>query len=324
MKRRDFISLLGSAAAWPLAARAQQAIPVIGFLNSSSPNAMASLLKSFREGLGEQGYAEGRNVHIAFRWAEGRYDRLPALAAELVQDQVKVIAASGGLPSALAVKSATDTIPIVFIASDPVQSGLVTSLNRPGGNVTGVSPLSTFLTAKRLGLLHDLVPTAAVIGVLANPAYPTVESQARDAEEAARPLGLEIHVVKASTDRDFEPAFASLVQRRVGAFLVATDLYLLTKAPLIVEFAARNNLPVIYDHRDYALAGGLMSYGPSFSDSYRLAGVYTGRILKGEKAGDLPIIQGTKFEFVINLKTAKSQGIAFPPGLLAIADEVIE
>jgi putative ABC transport system substrate-binding protein len=326
MKRREFIAALGGGAAWPLAARAQQqpAIPVIGFLNSSSPSAIAERLASFRQGLREHGYVEGQNVHLAFRWAEGGYDRLPALAAELVQNQVKVIAASGGLPSALAAKAATNTTPIVFIASDPVRSGLVGSLNRPGGNLTGVSPLSALLTAKRLGLLHDLAPMATVIAVLANPAYPDETSQVKEAEEAAHTLGLQIHVVNTSSERDFEAAFARLAQLHVGALLVTADPFFSGRRKLIAEFAARHMLPAIYSQREDAVDGGLMSYGPDFADAYRLAGSYTGRVLKGEKPADLPVLQSTKFKFVINLKTARASGLTFPPGLLAIADEVIE
>ena len=325
MRRRQFITLLGGAAAWPFAARGEQlATPVIGFLNSASQSTNESILASFRQGLQEYGYVEGQNVHLAFRWAEGRYDRLPALAAELVQNQVKVIAATGGLPSALAAKAATKTIPIVFITSDPVQSGLVASLNRPGGNLTGVSPLSAFLTAKRLGLLHDLVSTAGTIAVLANPAYPDMASQVKDAEEAAHTLGLQIHVVNATNERDFEAALSGLAQLRVGALLVTADLFLLGKRELIIEFAARHMLPTIYQQREFVVDGGLMSYGPDFADAYRLAGNYTGRVLKGEKPADLPILQSTKFEFVVNLKSAKALGLTFPPGLLAIADKVIE
>jgi len=305
--------------------RAQQRVPVIGFLNSASQSTLAeSGLAFFRQGLKEYGYVEGQNVHLAFRWAEGRYDRLPALAAELVQNQVRVIAATGGLPSALAAKAATKTIPIVFIASDPVQSGLVASLNRPGGNLTGVSPLSAFLTAKRLSLLHDLVPTATTIAVFANPAYPDMASQVKDAEEAAHALGLQIHVVNASNERDFDAALSRLAQLRVGALVVTADLFLLAKRDLIVEFAAHHILPGIYQQREFAVDGGLMSYGPDFADAYRLAGNYTGRVLKGEKPGDLPVQQPTKFELVINLKTAKALGLSVPETLLATADEVIQ
>jgi putative ABC transport system substrate-binding protein len=321
--RRETITLLGGVAAWPLAASAQQpAIPVIGFLNSSSPNATTERLVSFRQGLREHSYVEGQNVHLAFRWAEGGYDRLPALAAELVQNRVNVIAASGGLASAVAAKAATNVIPIVFVASDPVRSGLVASLNRPGGNLTGVSPLSALLTSKRLSLLHDLVPMATTIGVLANPAYPDT-FQVKEAVEAARTLGMQIHLVNASSERDFEGALAS-VAGRAGALLVTADPFLRSRGKLIAEFAARHTVPAIYSEREDAVEGGLMSYGPDFADAYRLAGNYTGRVLKGEKPGDLPVLQSTKFEFVINLKTAKALGLTFPPGLLAIADEVIE
>jgi ABC-type uncharacterized transport system substrate-binding protein len=325
LRRREFIAGLGGAAVWPLAVGAQQPVlPVIGFLNSSSPSAIEERLTSFRQGLREYGYVEGQNVHLAFRWAEGGYDRLPALATELVQNQVKVIAASGGLPSALAAKAPTNAIPIIFIASDPVRSGLVGSLNRPGGNLTGVSPLSAELTAKRLGLLHDLVPMAKTIGVLANPAYPAMASEVNEAEKAARTLGLQIHVVNASSERDFEAALATLASMRAGALLVAADPFLMGRRKLIVEFAARHMLPAIYQEREDAVDGGLMSYAPNFRDAYRLAGNYTGRVLKGEKPADLPVLQSTRFEFVLNLKTAKALDLTVAPGLLAIADEVIE
>jgi putative ABC transport system substrate-binding protein len=324
MKRRDFITLLGGAAAWPLAARAQQpAMPVIGFLNNSSPNGVAEWVESFRQGLREHGYIEGQNVHIAFRWAEDRYDRLPALAAELVHNQVNVIVATGGLPAAFAAKAATAATPIVFIASDPVQAGLVASLNRPGGNLTGVSPLGALLSAKRIGLLHDAVPTARVIGVLVKP-YPNLDEQMKDAEDAARTLGLQIQVVNVSSERELDSAFANLVQRRIGALLLSADVFWMTQRDLIVELAVRHALPMMSHQREVVAAGGLMSYGPSFADAYRLAGVYTGRILKGEKPAELPIMQPTKFEFVINLKTAKALGLTMPLGVLAIADKVIE
>jgi putative ABC transport system substrate-binding protein len=330
MRRRAVIRLLGGAAAaasisWPLAARAQQAaIPVIGWLSTASPNAYAGRVVAFRQGLKEAGYVEGQNVHIAFRWAEGRYDQLAALAAELVQSHVAVIAATGGLPSAVAAKAATATIPIAFIGSDPVRSGLVASLNRPGGNLTGVSPLSALLEAKRLELLHELVPTAAVIGVLLNPSYTDVDFQSKDIEEAARTLGLQLRVVDASSERDIDAAFASLVQQRAGALLVQGDPFFNSRREQIVALAARHALPAMYGGLEDAAAGGLMSYAPSFTDAYRLVGAYTGRLLKGEKPADLPIIQSTKFEFVINLKTARDLGLALPAGVLARADEVIE
>jgi putative ABC transport system substrate-binding protein len=326
VKRREFITLLGgAAAAWPLAVSAQQpAMPVVGFLNSSSPNAVAEWVESFRQGLREHGYIEGQNVHIAFRWAEDRYDRLAGLAGELVRNQVKVIVATGGLPAAFAAKAATTATPIVFVASDPVQAGLVASLNRPGGNLTGVSPLGALLSAKRIGLLHDVVPKATVIGALVNPAYPNLDVQLKDAEEAALTLGLQIQVANVSSERELDAAFADLVQRRIGAILLSADVFWMTQRDLIAELAARHALPMMSHQREVVAAGGLMSYGPSFADAYRQAGVYTGRILKGEKPADLPIMQPTKFEFSINLKTAKMLGLTIPAGILAIADELIE
>jgi putative ABC transport system substrate-binding protein len=325
MRRREFITLISGAAAWPVAARAQQpAIPVIGWLSSASPSAFAERVVAFRQGLREAGYIEGENVHIAFRWAEGRYDRLPALAAELVQSKVGVIAASGGLPSAVAAKAATATIPIAFIASDPVRSGLVASLNRPGGNLSGVSPLSALLEAKRLGLLRELVPSAAVIGVLSNPNYSDVDIQLNDIQEAARTLGQQIRVVNASSERDIDAGIASIVQQRAGALLVQSDPFFTIRREQIVALTARYALPAIYGGREFAAAGGLVSYAPSFTEAYRLLGIYTGRILKGEKPAELPIIQSTKFEFVLNLKTAKAIALDIPPTLLARADEVIE
>jgi ABC-type uncharacterized transport system substrate-binding protein len=328
MRRREFVSLLGgAAAAWPIAARAQQpSVPVIGHLSSVSPNTYVDRLAAFRQGLKDAGYTEGQSVHIAFRWAEGQYARLPALAAELVQARAAVIVTTGGLPSALAAKSATATLPIVFVASDPVRSGLVTSLNRPTGNLTGVSPMSTLLEAKRLGLLHDLVLSGTVIGVLANPNYPDSGFQLNDVQEAARALGLQLYVANASSDSENEvdTAFASLVQKQIGALFVVDDLFLSSRHEQIAALAARYALPAMYPGREYVAGGGLASYGPSFTDAYRQAGIYTGRILKGEKPMDLPVMQSTKFEFVINLKTAKALGLTIPPGVLAIADEVIE
>jgi len=326
MRRREFITLLGgAAAAWPIVAHAQQpAMPVIGFLNSSSPNAVAEWVESFRQGLREQGYIEGQNVHIAFRWAEDHYDRLAGLAGELVRNNVKVIVATGGLPAAFAAKAATTAIPIVFVASDPVQAGLVASLSRPGGNLTGVSPLGALLSAKRIGLLHDMVPKATVIGVLVNPTYPNVDVQLKETEEAARTLGLQIQVANIRSERDLDATFASLVQRRIGALLLSADVFWMTQRGLIAELVARHALPIMSHQREVVAAGALMSYGPSFADAYRQAGVYTGRIFKGEKPADLPIMQPTKFEFVINLNTAKTLGLSVPPTLLGIADVVIE
>jgi len=325
--RREFIAALGGTAfAWPLAARAQQPpMPVIGFLNPASPDTYAQQLAAFRQGLSEAGYVEGHNAAIEYRWANGQYDRLPGLAADLVRREVTVIAATGGDVSALAAKAATTTIPIVFnSSSDPVKVGLVTSLNRPSGNLTGVSILTAELVPKRLELLCEVVPNAVVIAFLVNPARPTVKSETRDVQMAARALGREIVVLNANTERDFDPAFAALVQRHSGALLVAPDNFFNTRRDQIVALAARHGVPAIYARREFVAAGGLMSYDASLGDAYRLVGVYTGKILKGAKPGDLPIQQQAKVEFRINLKTAKTLGLTIPIPLLGRADEVIE
>ena len=311
--------------AWPFAVRAQQATtPLIGFLSSRSPNESEALGAAFRQGLAEGGYAEGQNVHLAFRWAEGRYDRLPELAAELVKAQVAVIASVGGSVSALAARSATTTIPIVAVTTDPVKHGLVTSFNRPGGNITAVSPSSTLLSAKRLELLRQLVPAATVIGVLLNPTFPDSETQLEDVKGAAATIGAQIRVVNASSEHEIDAAFANLSQQRIGALVSGVDPFFDTRRDQIVALAAHYAVPTIYGQRPYAVAGGLMSYAPSFSEAYREAGVYAGPILKGEKPADLPVVQPTKFELVINLKTAKALGLQVPIPMQLLADEVIE
>jgi putative tryptophan/tyrosine transport system substrate-binding protein len=327
LKRREFISLIGGAAAtWPLTARAQQApVPVVGYLHSGSPDPFAHLSAAFRRGLGETGYVEGRNVAIAYRWAEGKYDRLPALAADLVRSQVTVIAACATSAPGLAAKAATSTIPIVFqTGSDPVQDGLVASMNRPGRNVTGVSRLAVTIEPKRLELLHELSPKATVIGLLVNPTNPRSELVVQQIEEAARALGLRLHVLKASTEGELDGAFASLVQLAVGALLVAQEPSYLRWRDHILALAARHAIPAAYGDREYPAAGGLMSYDASLADSFRQVGVYVGRVLKGEKPADLPVMQPTKFELVLNLKTAKALGLTVPDKLLALADGVIE
>ena len=326
MKRREFITLLGSTAAgWPLLARAQQrAMPVIGFLNSTSADGYASYLAAFRQGLKEAGYIEGQNVAIEYRWAEGQYDRLPAMAGDLVRRQVTVIAATS-TPAAVAAKAATTTVPIVFTTGgDPINLGLVASLNRPGGNVTGVSNLISGLASKRLGLLRELLPATTVIASLVNPSFQDAESQLRDVEEAARALDLQPVVVRASSEREIETAFATMGQQGAGALLVTADPFFLAHCDQIVALAARGALPALYPVHDWAVAGGLMSYGTDFADSYRQAGIYVGRIVNGEKPGDLPVQRSTKFELVINLKTAKALGLMLPDKLLALADKVIE
>jgi len=326
MKRREFITLLGGAAiAWPLAARAQQAaMPVIGFLSFRSPESDVPMLAAFHQGLGEMGFVEGKNVAVEFRWGRGDYGSMPRLAGDLVRRQVSVIVTMGGEDSALAAKAATTTIPIVFVVgADPVQSGLVASLNRPGGNLTGTTSLMRAIGGKQLGLLHELVPKAAVIAVLADQNELTAAWQIADLQEAAHALGVKLLVLNVSTDDDLDTAFGAPI-RQAGAFLIATAPFFVTRADKIVALAARNGTPAMYPRREFSQAGGLASYGPSTSEAYRQLGIYAGRILKGEKPAELPVQQSTKFELVINLKTAKALGLEVPISMQLLADEVIE
>ena len=327
MKRREFIALVGGAAAtWPLAARAQQAsMPVIGFLASGLPDDQVNLVAATRQGLKEAGYIEGQNVTIEYRWAEGRYDRLPGLAAELVSLKVAVIIAAGGSDPGRAAKAATSTIPIVFItAADPVKTGLVASLNRPEGNVTGISMIGATLEAKRLELLHEVVPKASTIGVLINPKYPAAKIQAQEVQEATARLGVQLVLLNASTEQEVDAAFAAFVQQKAGALLACNDPFFGSYREKLAELALRHALPAMSFRREFAEVGGLLSYGAHFGDGYRQAGAYAGRILKGAKTTDLPVIQPTKFELVINLKTAKSLGLAISESFLLRADEILE
>jgi ABC-type uncharacterized transport system substrate-binding protein len=327
MKRREFIALLGSAAAtWPLVAHAQQpAMPVIGFLHSASSDTFRQQLDAFRQGLRDGGYIEGQNVAIEYRWAEGRFDRLPAMAADLVGQKVAVIAALGGNSSNLAAKAATNTIPVVFVSgSDPVKLGLVTSLSRPGGNITGISFFVADVVAKQLGLLRELVPRATTVALLLNPKSPEAQRQQPEAREAARELGLELRIHDAAAPSEIDQAFATMVQDGDGALIVGADPFFGSRVGQIVGLANGHRIPAMYYRSEYAVAGGLISYGTSITDAYRQAARYVARVLKGAKPSELPILQPTKFELVINLKTAKAIGITIPPGVLAIADEVIE
>jgi len=326
LKRREFITLLGSAAAlWPLTARAQQAVPVVGVLSAEWPNLFSDRLRAFHDGLRKTGYVEGRNLAIEYRWAEGRNDRLPALAAELVRRQVTVIVATS-TPAVLAARIATTTIPIVFfVAADPVKLGLVTSLSRPEGNLTGVITLNVEVAAKRLQLLHELVPTATIVALLVNPSNTALaETITKELEAAARTLGVQLHVLHASSERELDTAFATLVQLRAGALVIGADALFNSRSEQLAELTIRHRVPAIYQFREFVSTGGLMAYGSTVLDTYRPLGVYTGRILKGEKPAELPVQQATKVELVINMKTAKALGLTVPLPLIGRVDEVIE
>jgi ABC-type uncharacterized transport system substrate-binding protein len=328
--RREFIALIGGGslllAVKVKRARGQQlAVPVIGFLSSASPDSYATRLRAFRQGLKEAGYVEGQNLEIEYRWTEGQYNRLPELAAELVHRQVAVIVAGGGTPSAVAAKAATTTIPIVFaVAVDPIKTGLVASLSRPGGNLTGVTNLNVEVGQKRLELLHELLPTATIIAVLVNPTSPTTEPFLRALQPAARALGLQLHVLNASTDRDFDTVFATLGRLRAGALVISPDLFFNTRVEQLAALSLRHAVPAIHQYRPFVAAGGLMSYASDETEYYRLVGIYAGKILKGDKPADLPVVQSTKVELIINLKTARALGLTVPLPLLGRADEVIE
>jgi putative ABC transport system substrate-binding protein len=324
--RRAFIAMLGGAAAWPVVARGQQpAMPVIGFFSSRSPEDSDYLVAAFRRGLAGEGYVEGQNIQVEYLWARGQWDRLPALAADLVRRNVAVLVAAGGEPAVFAAMAATTSIPIVFgTGGDPVKLGIVASLSQPGANATGTVLMTTDLEDKRLGILHELVPNAELVAVLVNPHRPLAEATVNDVEAAIRKLGLRFEVFRASNEPELSAALDATIERRAGALLLTADPFFDTQRARILSVAAEHQLPAVYQFREYALAGGLMSYGPSIADNYRQFGLYTGRILKGEKPADLPIVRSTKFELVINLKTARALGLTVPPALLAVADEVIE
>jgi putative ABC transport system substrate-binding protein len=326
MRRRGFIMFLGGAAAWPLTGRAQQpATPVIGFLGSESPDLWAARVRAFRQGLSETGYIEGQSVSIEYRWADGQNERLPALAADLVRRQVTVIAAPGSTSAALAAKAATTRIPIVFtVALDPVGLGLVPTLNRPGGNLTGASTLNVEVGPKRLELLHELLPAARILALLINPTNPNAEIESRGLQTAARALGLQLQILHASSEHEFDSVFATMIQLRAGGLTIGADPFFTGRSEQLATLALGHAVPAIYQFHEFAAAGGLMSYGGSFTDSFHTAGIYAGRILKGEKPADLPIQQSTKVELILNLKTAKALGLTVPLSLLARADEVIE
>jgi putative tryptophan/tyrosine transport system substrate-binding protein len=324
MRRREFINVLtGSAVAWPLAARAQHStMPIVGFLNLASAKSYTRQASAFVKGLGEAGYVDGQNVRIEYRWADGQIDRLPGLAADLVRRQVDVIVATG-TQGALAAKGATATIPIIFeVGTDPIRVGLVSSLNRPGGNITGVTQLNVEVAPKRLELLHELLPNTTVMAFLVNPTDHAFENS--DMQAAARKLGVELHIVNATTEHDFEPAFANVAKLTAGALLIGSSAYFVAHQDRLAELSVRYAVPAVFENRQFVDAGGLMSYGGSFADSYRLTGVYTGRVLKGEKPGELPVQRGVKVELFINLKSAKALGLTVPNTLVARADEVIE
>jgi putative tryptophan/tyrosine transport system substrate-binding protein len=326
MRRREFTAGLGGAAAWPLSARPQQPpMAAIGFLNAGSPAGRTNLLAAFRQALSEGGFVEGHNVSIEYRWAEDQYNRLPALAAELIRHNVTVIATPGSTPAALAAKMATTTIPIVFSSgSDPVKLGLVASLSRPGGNVTGMSFLANLLVAKQIDLMYELVPAARVVGLLVNPNFPDTEGITKDAQTAAAVLGQKLVVVKAGTESDLDPAFTTLLEQRIGAVLIPAEPFFFSRRERLITLAARHAVPAIHSLREFVDAGGLMSYGPSNTEGWRQVGVYAGRILKGERPANLPVVQSTRFELIINLRAAKALGLTIPETLLATADEVIQ